>query len=182
MTDIPLVEDFLVYPTMVKLAGCLCEEMERSGFSNLCFCGIVPGAETVLDFCGDETGHSCNGEAGTCGGMAWVRLIGIAPSIDQENPAAGANCATPLAFQLEVGMSQCAPVLGEGGEVPGVDEQLDATRRQLASMSAMRRAIACCMSDDEVDYVLGQYEPLPIMGGCLASTWTLTVGEWRGAR
>jgi hypothetical protein len=177
---VPLVEDFLVYPTLVKLASCLCLEMERSGFTNLCFCGIVPGAETVLDFCGSESGSACDGDAGTCGGMAWVRLIAAGPSVDQENPAVAAKCSTPLSFQIEVGMSQCAPVLGENLEVPTMEEQLDATRRQLASMSAMRRAISCCMADDEVDYVIDGYEPLPILGGCLASVWNITVGEWQG--
>lgn len=176
-----LIEDFRVYPTMVKLAACLCIEMERSGFTNLCFCGIVPGQEAVLDFCGSEEGHDCDGAAGTCGGMAWVRLVGAGPDTSAATQS-GATCATSLQFQLEVGMSQCAPMLGDGGEIPGVVEQLDATRRQVASMGAMHRAIACCMADEDVDYTLGTYDPLPILGGCLASVWNLTVGEWRGGR
>lgn len=174
-----LIEDWTVYPTMVKLAACLCEEMDRSGFGPLCFCGIIPGAEAVVDFCGND-GRDCD-EDGACGGMAWVRLVAGFPSDDLLGPSEDATCATPMAFELEVGSTQCAPSPDSDGTPPGLEEQLAATRRQLAAMAAMRRAIACCMAiDDDLDYLLGSYEPIPVLGGCLGGVWTVTVGQPHG--
>jgi len=145
--------------------------LEAAGFTDLCFCGVIPGAQAVIDFCGSET--ACSQDS--CGGMGWVRLVGIFPS--ERGEERSSSCASPLSFVLEVGSTTCAPLPDSDGTPPGIPEQLEATRKQLAMMAAARRAIACCTDYGENDFYLGEYEPLPILGGCLGGAWTLTVEQ-----
>lgn len=167
----PLVEDKEIYPAMVKLAGCLEVEMEKAGFS-LCFCGVVPGFEGVVDFCGD--GGMCEG--GECGGTAWVRLSTGFTSTDGVTQIQSPSVRT-MAWTLEVGAATCAFVSAEG---MSLEENIDTTRRQLAQMAAMKRAILCCFRDTPTQYALGPYNPLPVLGGCVEGTWTVNLESWQG--
>lgn len=169
-----LREDEFVYPLMVDLVACLCTEIAESGLPEPCQCSLVPGADIVLDYCG-----SCD-DAG-CGGQAWVRLAGaypssLFPSLDE----IGATCHSPIAYQVEIGIARCAPV-GSTSMVnaytpPTLEQQLDAVRIQSADMSAMRRAIACCLTQNHEDltYTMGAYTPLS-GGDCNGGTWLVTV-------
>lgn len=170
----PLVEDFLIYPKMVQIAGCLCSELEAAGIST-CFCGVLPGGEAVLDFCGGEDG-GC--DAAGCGGQAWVRLTQAYPSTSFPDPdVVASNCNGGITFELEVGFSHCAPMPDSDGTPPTVGEQLEAVRIQMAGMAAMRRAISCCWGnrDDEPEFLLGAYTPQPVSGGCISATWSVLV-------
>lgn len=164
-----LREDLLIYPAMVRLSGCLCAELVASELPTPCFCGVIPGTESNLD-CGN-----CKDGCGA----AWVRLATGFPSSDFpiiSNTLQ--NCGTPLAFQLEVGITRCfSPFADRSGNAPGVEENLRQTRLQLADMAAMRRAIACCFADVDTDYMLGPYLPLSFQGGCGGGFWTVYVGQ-----
>jgi hypothetical protein len=63
--------------------------------------------------------------------------------------------------------------------LPSVDDQLSATRTQMAEMAAMRRAIRCCMAADEdgkeISYALGVYTPAGPEGGCVGGGWSVIV-------
>jgi len=168
-------EDTIVYPTMVALSACLCAEITASGLPEPCFCGLLPGSTVSLDFCG---AGKCDGE---CGGQAWVRPGEMFTSVAFPSPdTALQNCNSPLAFRLEVGIARCLP-MGRNNPVggyipPTLDEQLAATRLQMADAAAMRRAIQCCMAANEnLDYVLETYSPLPPQGGCGGGTWTVLI-------
>jgi hypothetical protein len=168
-------EDTIVYPVMVELAACLCAEIEASGLPEPCFCGLLPGSSVSLDFCGQG---KCEGN---CGGQAWVRPVDAYPSVQfpvaDVNPT---NCQSPLAFRVEVGIARCMP-MGKNSAVAGytpptLEQQLEATRLQMADMAAIRRAISCCMTANEnLDYVLESYTPLPTQGGCGGGSFTVVI-------
>lgn len=171
MADIPFREDSIVYPRMIKLLACLCEEITASGLPALCRCAVVPGPEAVMDMCG-----AC--ENGKCGGQAWVRLVDANPS--RTFPAlddTSQNCKSPLAFQLELGVARCLPTGTNspvrGYEPPSVEQLLEATRLQMADMAAMRRAVMCCFGEDDATYLLTTYQPLSVTGDCGGGTWTV---------
>lgn len=166
----PLVEDVLVYPVLARLTECLCTELEKSGLAAACRCLLVPGSGPTLDFCG----AGCDGG---CPGEAWVRLLRAFPSANFPSQDSLASCVTLLAFELEVGVGRCLPVGDGQGNPPEDQETFQAARLQLADMAAMRRAILCCFAGSEIDHVLGGYEPNLAMGGCLVSTWSVTVRQ-----
>lgn len=171
-----LVEDTIVYPTLISLAACLCYEMEAANGPSLCSCGLVTG-EVALDYC-----HGgCDGTG--CGGQAWVRFTDayLSSTFPLQNSDL-ANCKAPLAFTLEVGVARCAP-LGENSAVngyspPNTAQNVAAVRLQLADMAAMRRAIQCCFGDNERDYIMGAYTQIDVNGGgCVGGTFSVSVWE-----
>jgi hypothetical protein len=165
-------EDTIIYPSMIKLVGCLCAEIAASGLPEPCSCAPMLGA-LVLDFC-----SAC--EDGKCGGQAWVRLIRAFPSTNFPVPLLDPqNCVAPLAYELEIGITRCKP-LGKTSGVrgytpPSMDQIVAALRLQTADIAVMRRAVLCCFGDDDFDYILGTYQPLPIDGDCLGGTFNLFV-------
>ena len=171
-----LREDTTAYPTLIRLAACLCLEMEASGGPELCYCGPIAG-EVVMDYCGG----GCK-ESG-CGGQAWVRFMDAFPSTTFPGPDATlSNCYAPLAFSLEVGVARCVPMgeaSGANGYLPPTMQQnVDALRLQLADMAAMRRAVQCCFGQDDTDYILGTYDQTLVNGGgCLGGTFSVLAWE-----
>lgn len=171
------VEDKTAWPTMVKLAGCLCTTIAQRGLPELCICSPVPGPLAVMDRCG-----SCGKSTDKCGGQGWVRLTNEYPSstfpgADQtEN-----NCGSPLAYVLEVGVARCQPVGDANGingyTAPTLEELVEAARVQMADKAAIRAAIQCCMDDEDFDftYTLGTYQPMQVSGDCGGGFWTVTV-------
>lgn len=170
------VEDTIVYPTLIQMVACLGKEITDSGLPEPCFIGVLPGSVVSLDYCG---AGKCDGTQ--CGGQAWARVVDVFPSsqfptVNQDE----SNCGQPLAFRLEVGIGRCVPVGTNnaiGGFIPPtLEQQLDATRLQLADMAAMRRAISCCVAKDRnIDYVLEPYVPIPAQGGCGGGFWTVVI-------
>jgi len=136
----------------------------------MCFCGLMPGGDVPLDYCGG----GCDTEG--CGGQAWVRVVSIFPTTDFPSSTQLATCATNRGMTLEVGHAMCAPQPDDDGTPPDVAAQYAATALQMASMDAMWRAINCCFGVDyDKDYVLGEYNSIGVGGGCLAAVWRVTV-------
>lgn len=165
-------EDTIVYPTMISLVGCLCNEFAESGLPQPCSCGPIVG-ELVLDYC---TGCATGG----CGGQAWVRLVQVFPSVDFPQPSQTLNaCNVPLAYQLEVGVVRCKPLGTASGArgftPPTLDQNVEALRLQTADIQAMLRAINCCFSSVDLDYIVGQYNPVSPEGDCLGGAFTVWV-------
>lgn len=160
--DLPIVEDTIVYPTMVRLAGCLKKELDAAGLTDMCFVGVVPGGQTAIDV--------------TCGGQGWVRLTQVFPSTTFPQPDNEATCTSLLAYELEVGVSLPIPVMDSRGNPPTVDAQLKAVQEQMAAMAAARRAIACCMLPDQ-SFLLGVYTPMENSGGAGGGTWSVLVHQ-----
>lgn len=152
--------DAPIFSTMVMLQQCLCEEIESRNLPEVCFCSVVPGAQTIYDF--------------SEGGQAWVRLQTAFPTrtFPQQDESLR-NCAAGIAYGLEIGIVRCAPMLSEDGDPPSAAEQFEATRLQMADMMAMRAAIQCCMA--KKDSLLSTYVPIGPEGGALGGSWTVWV-------
>jgi|SRR5688572_14572744 len=171
-----LREDTSIYPLLIDLASCLCQQMDTMGGPSLCYCGITTGNIT-LDYCGG----GC--EDGGCGGQAWVRLVDAFPSsVFPTADAALTNCNSPWAYAVEIGVARCAPMgtsTGVNGyNPPSVDDNVGAIRLQTADLSAMRRAIQCCFAKTDRDYLIGTYSQFEVNGGgCLGGAITMWVRE-----
>ena len=170
-------EDKTAWPTMVKLAGCLCTTLAERGLPTPCVCTPVPGPLAVMDQC-----NSCGKNKSDCGGQAWVRLTSeypssVFPGADTDQ----ASCGAPDAYVLEVGVARCQPTGSANGingyTAPTMEQLVDATRLQMADKAAIRAAIKCCMDDEDSDYtyVLGTYQPIQVAGDCGGGFWTVTI-------
>lgn len=171
-------DDAYVWPTMVALAACLCEQIELRELPKPCYCGVLAGSTVSLDYCGPGPDGTCNG---SCGGQAWVRPVDIFPStVFPNRDAVASNCNSPLAARLEVGIARCVPQgtnSAINGYVPPSKEDLEqAARLQMADMSAIYAAIRCCMGADEnLDYFVEAYTPLVPQGGCGGGAFTVVI-------
>lgn len=161
-----IVEDRTIWPALVSLTSCLCQQIDVDGLPPVCICTPMPGEEISTDYVSEDAG------------MAWVRLESGWPSTTFPSPAASAACNAPLAFNLEVGIAYCAPTLTDGGEPPDLAAQFDSTRLQLAAMSTIRRAIICCFPASTIhSVVLGVYQPMGPQGGVVGGYWSIAVAE-----
>lgn len=166
MSEIPpddFIDDDTVWPKMIMLSQCLCEELTARRLKpGDCLCGVVPGAQLIHDY--NE-------------GQAWVRLANTYPSaVFPQRDNRPNNCAVGLAATLEVGVMQCAPGITASKNLPTQQDLFEQTRLQMATMTAMRKAIQCCDFGDDV--VLGQYDPSGPQGLLVGGTWTLDI--WLG--
>lgn len=160
-------EDARIWPTLVQLSVCLTQTITDAGLPVPAFLGILPGSMIAADYCGDE---EC--------GQAWVRLATVYPSQNFPNPDDSAvEPQSYLAYSIEVGILRCAPMPADDGTPPSVAEQLESARLQMADMSAIRRAIQCCLDQLERPYLLGSYDPIGPEGGCVGGSWSFTLGE-----
>lgn len=169
------VEDPIAWPTMVKLAGCLCTTLEERGLPGTCECAIVPGPMAVIDSCGE-----CKKTGTTCGGQGWVRLVNEFPSANFPTPDQSPNnCATYPAYVLEIGVARCLHTGKANGITgfiqPSQEQKLDDARLQMADKAAMKAAIQCCMDDGDMTYILGNYTPMQATGDCGGGFWTVTI-------
>lgn len=166
--DTTYADDSAIWPALTELVTCLCSTIEDAGLPPTCFCGLVPGDQVAWDYITDS------GE-----GQAWVRLMNVYPS--SAFPAADttlrSSCASPLAAQVEMGILRCAPMPGDDGTPPGMSEQWEATRLQMADMRAMYSAVRCCYDKQEA-MVLGQYNPVGPAGGIVGGTWQVWLAGW----
>lgn len=156
--------DLDVWPTMMRLVDCLCTELAESGLDT-CFCGVLPGQAIAAQYVNTKTRE----------GMAWVRLNGAWPYNLFPSTDVTAQCAAPLAYEIEVGSLFCAPAFADSrGTPPSLAAQFEATQVQMAAMAAMRRAIVCCLGTGK-RAVLGQYAPLGPEGDVVGGVWTVIV-------
>jgi hypothetical protein len=157
-------QDSVVYPKLLDLCDCLCQQITASNLPEPCFCGVLPGVQVALD------------EIDQCAlqsGMAWVRLAGMAPQagigIANINPII---CPTPMNFTVEVGIIRCSPTMDEQGTPPDVAEWTDAVDLQMADRQAMVRAMVCCLGTK--GWTMDSYIPIGPTGGVVGGFWLAT--------
>lgn len=164
-----LREDREVYPTMVALKDCLCEELAKCGNPSLCFCDLVPGiSDGFIDV----------GECDEGGGSAWVRLVQTYMTTDFPTPEVSVSDYQSLVAELEVGCVRAITSIDEDGTAPDAVTQHMDTRMLLADMAAMKRAIRCCFGDPmepTQDYALGGYTVAAGIGGAGGGYWRVFV-------
>jgi hypothetical protein len=175
---VDFVEDFISWPTMVELAGCLCTTVVERGLPALCLCAPVPGPMAVMEMCGQCKGTGKD----KCGGQGWVRFVNQFPSNRFPAPdTLGASCNSPMAYMLEIGIARCVPTGTANGITgytpPDLEALVDATRLQMADKAAMLAALQCCLDSPEKDltYSIGTYSTLQAAGDCGGGFWTVTV-------
>jgi len=159
-------EDTAFYQSLIELSQCVCDEVEAAGLmGDLCFCGLVGGATTTSVI-------GPNGE-----GSAWVRLVNAYPSttFPALTQAVNTSCTAPLAAEIEVGITTCAPQPRTSTSNIRPEDWLNTVRKQMAGMAALRRAIECCFPDE--DKVLGQWNPIGPQGGEVGGFWRVYIGQ-----
>jgi hypothetical protein len=169
---LPYNEDLKIYPIIIDLVACLCEEISARELPAVCRCAPMPGASAVLDF-GPGNLRSGNGQA-------WVRYAGSAPTA----VAAGgggvfdaAPCAGERIYELEVGISRCEPAgttVNNAYTPPTAEQQLESVRLAAADAAAMEAAVCCLRkrlgTDGDVVVGIGATQPLESSGGVGGST------------
>lgn len=165
--------DTLAMPLLQGLIDCLKEELRESELDeDICIITPMPGSEVAFDY--------------SCGGMAWVQLVNAFPSNNFPapfDPSLGPNIGVSIVFQMQVGMLRGIPGIDENGSLPDAEDFLLATEYQMAEMSAMHRAIACCLAKTEwpagreLVYAITDYIPTGPDGGVVGGSWNF-VAMW----
>lgn len=154
---------------MGVLLDALGEELTRDGSKeDMCLFTVMPGADVPIDYALED-----------CAGMAWVRLISAAPSIQFPNAdITASNCAYSLAYPVEMGVLRTAPTMTQFGsefELPTPEEHFEAASAQFKDIAAMHRALRSA-SGEFPDFILGSYAPSGPDGGAVGGIWTATIG------
>lgn len=176
----PDLVDDPMFMAVARLAECLCKELADAKGPSLCFCGLWVGtSQPPLGVAKCADGEGC--------GVAWVRLVGAFPSSSFPVPDDGlqqSSCATPLAYEVEIGVGRCAP-RAEGREVlPSEQALFDAQRLYMSDMRAAKRALLCCLPEAQrkaepgrqLVVSLGAYRPLDNAGGKSGGVWQGFIG------
>lgn len=164
----PIESDLSIYPILEELKSCLCNAL---GDSAPCFCGIVVGEDIPVEYAGECDDDSC--------GAAYVRLTGAFPTTNFPQVEGSATCFTTMAYNVSVGILRCVSLGDDRGNMPTPAEVQETSLMLLSDMKTLRRTIQCCFGStfDEVDYVMGQYTPLPLQGGVTGGEWPVTIQE-----
>lgn len=148
-----------------QLRDCLAEQLAASGYPLPARIEVRHGAE-VTPVAGTRADECCDG-------LAWVRVssMGLAADDAPLILADGTRCGfDQWQVTVELGVLRCW-TFGDAAEGPTSDQYLQDTRRQLADMQAMRRAIVCCGED----WRPVEYTPEGPEGTCLGGNWTATL-------
>jgi hypothetical protein len=117
-----------------------------------------------------------------CAGLAWVRVANVYPSWDSfPSPDYDWLPCGPLAYAvvLEMGSAYCMPWSDsddsfENIDPPSTADWQTAFTTQQQHQTLMRRAAACCFAPTQRRAV-GEWNPLPVEGGCTGGTIRVTV-------
>lgn len=152
---------------LTNLAACLCQQIAEDGLPPTCYCGVQVGDSVAIDYIG-----ACEERDG----MAWTRLALAYPSNQVGVPNTMLrNCGIGFGIEVEIGVMRTGPMWGDDGEPPDEATVLAASDLQVADMYAMLRAIDCCDSLTEHDYILQAYRP-QMLGFALGGSFTILVG------
>lgn len=152
------------------IASCLCEQIRSSPVPGVCFCGVIPGDGVVTEY---VTGSDCpDGNQG----MAWVRqgMIYPASGVNVVNETVR-NCGSGIGMDIEVGMIRPAANPDDYGEPPTAEQYRASSALVNNDVMVMWRALACCDSLLDLDYILGTNQPFGPMGGVIGSVWSAAV-------
>lgn len=166
--------DTLLLPAAINLLNCLCAALNARP-NPPAICCLRPGDSVVQDvaipgFSNDEC----------CQGQAYVRFIGFYMTGGAESPFPSPSTDAPVSpcgvpawgVQLEMGVFRCIRT----DRQPTCPEYTEAVIQQMGDAKAMRQA-ACCFEElyDPESVALGQWSPAGPDGGCIGSTWQVSV-------
>lgn len=163
-------EDTDIWPVLTALAECATAQLVKDGLEPITHVSIQPGNTGVLDYVGMPTGF--------CGEIV-ININQGYPVAPFPNQAAGATCASEMAYEVQLGIFRCAPQpkgSKQAMKMPTSAEQVNAARVAMADMSSMRRAIACCMQKTGRQYNLRAFQSYGPQGNVVGGNWTVIVG------
>lgn len=107
--------------------------------------------------------------------MSWVRLVNSYPSKRfPSQDAEATSCSSPLAYVLEVGIVRCIPMQNRA-PLPTASDMTKTALRLSEDMTSVRRAIGCCLDDEEWDILLGNWVPIGPQGAVVGGVWQVTI-------
>lgn len=151
--------------TLTALSACLASELTKP----TCWHGVWSGEEVPWDYCGECSGDSC--------GMAAVRLRRAFPSTEFPQPALTATCRTPMAYEVVMTVLRCLPPPESDGSLPPPADFAASNVQVAEDVNAMIRAIQCCLDDDAIEHVMGEYTPAGPAGQCVGGTLAVTIAR-----
>ena len=105
----------------------------------------------------------------------WVRIAATYPSqtvgVAYQNVG---NCSSGIGYDIEVGVVREHSDYYEADTIDA-DDSAAIVQWQVDDMEAVRRAIVCCDSLDEKDFILGMYQPIGPQGGLVGGAWMVHV-------
>lgn len=168
------MSDTLLLPAAQQLLACLCDaltDLATPQFPVPGQCCIRVGESVVLDL--DENTNEC------CQGLAYVRIAGFYPTGSPgalfPNPSSDfalSKCAPyAWALQLEMGVFRCITA-----DLITCPEWEVIAAQHMNDAKAMRRALCCFMEPrDGSTVATGTWTPSGRSGGCIGSTWDISV-------
>jgi hypothetical protein len=116
-----------------------------------------------------------------CEGFAWVRVLGITPSIRFPQPDNTPNdCQkSSWAIELEMGVIRCMP-FGDEYAGPTCDQWTAAFLQVDEDAASMRRALCCIYAEIDANttlveqVVVGEWTPINNQGGCIGGSMPVT--------
>lgn len=163
--------DQLLFPAVQSLLVCLCTALSQQA-NPPGICCLRAGDSVVQDM-GINLDECCTGQA-------YVRPAGFYATGDPNSPfpspstdAAITPCGvTAWGLQIEMGVFRCMPTTS-----PVSCAQWETvTLQHMADAKAMRTAICCWMTQyDPSSVSLGAWTPVGPDGGCIGSTWMVSI-------
>lgn len=145
--------------------GCLCTSLASSYGGAVCRCLVYPSPVPPADVCTKDASGN---------GQATVSISRIFDSRNFPEPDISGRCEAYTAVELNLSVWRCAPMIGDGGELPSVADLEEAARILAADASVLRCAIKCCIPQG-YQFIVSEYEAYPINGGCMGGTLTAIV-------
>lgn len=155
-------------PMMVAsmLRDCLCSFLEGTIGGAVCRCAVYPSQVPTADICDNSgDGH----------GEAKIAITNMFDSRQFPFIVQDANCrASFTVLELTQTVWRCAPMIGDDGELPAVEDVELSSAILLDDARAMRCAVNCCLESNLV--ITGNWQLLPASGGCIGGQLVSLVG------
>jgi hypothetical protein len=166
--------DMLLLPEAVMLLDCLCTALNNQPNPPETCC-LRPG-DTVIQ----DVGIPGFSDDDCCRGQAYVKISGFYMTGEASSPFPSPSTDAPISpcgipafgVQLEMGVFRCIRT----DRQPTCTEYTEAVIRQMADAKAMRCALTCFVEQHDPQTVaVGNWSPAGPDGGCLGSTWQVSV-------
>ena len=159
------VDDRIAYPHLLGLRDAIGPELAARSLPELCDALLGAGAQVAFDTCSTD-----------CGGMAWVRLADVFASENFPNlditPVRGVQL---MGQTFELGIVRGVDLPDDPREGMSTDVLQAAAQVQMADMSAMLAVMCGYFGARGIPYIVGQYTPYGIEGGCVGGSWQVRV-------
>lgn len=164
----------LITSGILDLLECAESAVEAIGAGPVCHSFVYPGEERVpYMHCGECTA------SGDCGSV-WVRLVTAYPYLSFPFANEAGTCASPLAYQIELGVHRCFQVMDDDGEPSGDETITTKSLELIEDQRALWTAVQCCESAPLRGAVIGPWTPLGPEGNCVGGMWLVSLDPWGG--